>query len=225
MVCMAASRARSRIHYLQSMSLNVVVGTLAWPDPLPQDAEHNLWQCQRFDVIDQVLRAHGLRGHREPTRLPGKSQPFVQSIKSEIMEFLNHAEYVEGATELRFPHLLGMNFNDAVFVPLDFAKPIELPVSDDDLHVIGSSLRLFDECRTLARTLGILEDLEYVPIPSIVAQILDAIGSGAQSLRPDITARVSPAAEGGWPEGGGGCQKLYSAASVSVMHGAAVVIH
>lgn len=158
------------------MGLSITVGILA--DLAENDPESVEEFEQDFEIINDVLRRHGLAGHQEPTTLPmlddrsgvtGLPYSFLHRLRryyahriaspDEIPppvaagEKPDHAPVLEkiGSPE---HHLLWHSDCEGYYVPIDFPKVLE------DRHVagagIGSSFRLLKELTLIASPLGIV---------------------------------------------------------------------
>jgi|GEM_PF-6083857 len=208
------------------MSIDISVGVLVgskedWNES-PAFHEHYLRQ---FEAINDFLRANGLPEHREPLSLIGTTD-FHRSAKSELYPFRDFAEEVESRTGFEFRHLLECGRVGGIFLPLPFDQPlVPHPKFGIEIGVVGSSYRLFEECRILAKILGIYGDIEFEPIDRVVADI-DAALEAFHRISEDKLPIPRPESSGHqWPIGAGGCHKLYEAAKFSVKHKAAVCIH
>ncbi len=215
------------------VSLNVMVGCFVGLDAQGEDRIFIEHQRRCFEAVNAYLRSIGLEEHHEPVDLGrprGQKRrtsvdAFLRSVKSEIMPLRDHAETLETLTDLRFPHLLTSNVNDALYLPIDFSTVLAPgPSFGIGLRVIGSSYRLLDECRAVARTLGILSDIEFEPVDPTLEVILTQVGASALSLRATVPVVRNDVPGHHWPLGAGGCHKLYEAALFSVEHRAAIVI-
>src|SRR5882724_10247837 len=111
-----------------------------------------------FEAINALLRSLGLPEHHEPIALTDQSA-FHRTATRELYPFKEIAWHVEEQTTLRFPHLLELG-EATISLPLLFETVLELPLPfTSDIRRCSSSYKLYEECRLLAKMLGIYDDL------------------------------------------------------------------
>ncbi|HEY9839237.1 MAG TPA: hypothetical protein V6D23_02180 [Candidatus Obscuribacterales bacterium] len=213
------------------MGINIWVGTLSL-EQASMDAdqrEQNQRFQDQFALINQVLRAAGLPEHHEP-RFGDPSAIFSRSFKSALLPFCDFVEKAENTLGLEFPHARISGFALAhqlvVYLPVIFEQ-VFFPAPEGTCEVValGSAYALCRECRLLARILDIYSDIE----PDLAAErdpVRDHLqaksGVEQQEFMHAWSLLRLDHQDDTWPPEADGCWKLYEAAKMSVMHGAAV---
>jgi hypothetical protein len=158
------------------MGLCITVGIFA--DLAENDPEAVEHLEEDFEIINDVLRRHGLPEHREPTRLPMlDDRTGVVGFPYSFLHYLRRfyarriarpgetsPPVAEGETPAHDPvldevgsprhHLLWHSDCEGYYVPIDFPEVLE--GGGIAGAGIGSSVRLLDELRIIAAPLGIV---------------------------------------------------------------------
>lgn len=195
-----------------------------------------------LEAINTLLRSLGLPEHHEPVTLAGQ-KAFHQTVTSSLLSCKDIAWDIEEQTALRFPHLIGLDAGVSLCLPLLFAEVYELPPPfTSDMRRFGSSYKLYEECRLLAKILGIYnliaddastsgtEQCSQDPVVLMLEHALDLNQKESKlpilSTRELLFRRYPLLAENPWAVvGTGACQKLYEAALFSIKHKAALVVY
>lgn len=218
------------------MSIDISVGIFVDRSG-DDDSDFYAYYEQEFRTINAFLRTLGLPEHHEPLTLDGE-RPMYRTAKREMYPMKDIASDIEAQTVLRFPHLLELSGEDAIYLPLLFENVLEPP----SLRHIGSSFKLFEECRLLAKVLGIYDELEddtnQWGVVSFSRDLLVVQVEGLLDLerkeqnipfsqiRDQMLCHYPLLAQNVWEvPGTGACMNLYEAAKFSLKHQAALVIH
>lgn len=199
-----------------------------------EDDPYGFYACyeQEFNAINAFLRLIGLPEHYEPLSLADGESKFHRSAKTEMRAFKNIVWDIESKTSLRLPHLAELSIEDAIYLPILFEEVLEFPD-----RPLGSSYKLFAECRLLAKLLSIYDDIEYAandmkrdPVVLLIENMLDLAKKEKNipflPLKSQMLNWYPQLAENPWSvTGTGGCMNLYEAAKFSIKHKAAVVIY
>lgn len=229
------------------MSIDITVGSFAHTkDGEFVDDDYRKRYFLQFAAINRYLRSIGLPEHHEPERIESKHW-FRRTGTRTHPELMSIAWNLEKHVVIRFPHLLGLSENRALYLPILFEDVLRPPPKFGiEIPALGSAVKLFEECRLLAKVLGIydigpdggLEDdnncygqvaFSRDPLVLMLESLLDLNNKETivpfSQMKQLMLSWYPGLAEDPWAVTGAiGCWDLYDAAKFSLKHKAAVVI-
>ncbi|HET8840767.1 MAG TPA: hypothetical protein VFN35_04835 [Ktedonobacteraceae bacterium] len=203
---------------------------------------------EEFAAINAFLRSIGQPEHHEPLELPNEKNVhlrtgFHRTGTSELFPFKDVAWSLEShSSNWRFPQL-DLIGESTIYLPRLFEGVLESsPYAGRNVRGFGSTYRLYEECRLLAKVLGIYDDLEddtniygmadfsRDPLVLLLERELDLEKKEREipleQMRNLVLQWYPALAENPWSvRGSGACMSLYEATKFSVKHNAALVIH
>lgn len=170
----------SGLHYLRRIAAHLDLRSQL-PEPGDDDASKD-------EVLEEYYELYNQREPRYLLRLLGKSK-----------------------RGLHFNHLIIHSDAEGYYLPQDFSNVL-FPPDESQIPggMVGSSVRLLDECKRLAQALQLPLDLD--PEAHEVWQAADSQGEGSVHWKRYGIESYS-------------CLRLYHAAQHSLKHGAAIVFH